>query len=120
MTNEQKEKLKIMIGDRLVSSLKQMQREGAATSYAKGVIAGAEWMEQNMWVPTSERLPEENGLYEVTCQVRGINTPPFTDRMPYRTGKGWLSSYANVNVTAWKPLTAPYSSPKPQTNAGTE
>jgi hypothetical protein len=46
MTQEQKEKLKIMIGDMLASSLNQMQREGAATTYAKGVISGAEWMEQ--------------------------------------------------------------------------
>lgn len=65
------------------------------------------------WIPVSERLPEESGIYLVTLKTDGV--PHFEIEFP--NGFVYVSTYEAVtmhwgygdkNVIAWMPLLKPY------------
>ena len=61
-------------------------------------------LEQTMWIPVSERMPEIHNYtqeYIVTIKGNFIRTAFFTKT----NGKSWWSI---DNVTAWMPLPQPY------------
>jgi hypothetical protein len=60
------------------------------------------------WIPVSERLPEENGVYLATCdgEICGENEP-FTGLAEYENGK-WVDDEEDYQcVLAWMPLPEP-------------
>ena len=69
------------------------------------------------WIPVSERLPKETGIYLVTLKTDGVAY--FEDEFP--NGFVYASAYEAVtmrwgycdkNVIAWMPLPEPYRSEK--------
>ena len=65
------------------------------------------------WIPTSERLPKESGIYLVTLKTDGV--AHFESEFP--DGFVYVSTYEAVimnweyggkNVIAWMPLPEPY------------
>lgn len=66
-------------------------------------------VENNDWIPVSERPPEENDYYLIT--VKELNygehvTMSFFNKYDMR---GWQHVHmANKKVTAWQPLPGPY------------
>ena len=69
------------------------------------------------WIPVSERLPKETGIYLVTLKTDGVAY--FEDEFPH--GFVYASAYEAVtmhwgycdkNVIAWMPLPEPYEGDK--------
>ena len=78
------------------------------------------------WIPTSERLPEEDGQYLTTCKsflagydytdIFSFKSDIYDEYEPHRQEHkpGWLSYsdetgwFEMSNVTAWMPLPTPY------------
>ena len=66
--------------------------------------------QQTRWIPVSERLPEEDGVYLATCdgEICGENEP-FTGLAEYENGK-WVDDEEDYQcVLAWMPLPQPYA-----------
>jgi hypothetical protein len=66
-------------------------------------------LESQRWIPVSERLPEENGIYLATYdgEICGENEP-FTGLAEYENGK-WVDDEEDYQcVIAWMPLPEPY------------
>jgi hypothetical protein len=84
----------------------------------------AEWLreleqlrKQTKWVPVSERLPKERGVYIVTEKVFSVTDKEHTGRFNLMTeqaefdnGKWRRASF--YEVIAWKPLLKPYQEEK--------
>ena len=64
-------------------------------------------LEQTAWIPCSERLPEESGLYIVTNVGRWVE-PVGTRYYNIRADGGFWSGHPSDKVLAWMPLPAPY------------
>lgn len=61
------------------------------------------------WIPTSERLPEEEGLYIVTFESRAVCDALFRNEYGI---KHWEDEYGDKfsnRVIAWMPLPEPYN-----------
>lgn len=109
MTNEQR------------AALKQLMYE-AATDQGLGVYDAelvsdaygriANWLEQNQWIPVTERLPETEGNYQVTTSDGEVSSWWFI----FGT-KRWLDKENEINVPlAWQERPAPYTPPKTENN----
>lgn len=63
------------------------------------------------WIPCSERLPEEDGFYQVTVQIKETGEC-YVEKKYYKIKKGWDSYLARefIDVIAWMPLPDPYRS----------
>lgn len=91
-----------------IESLKKL-RSFHNGSYGTAIDLAIKALEQTMWIPVSERLPEEPGHYLVTMKHNDIS---FVDQNWY-DGEGnneymddfWRNS---SNITAWMPLPEPY------------
>lgn len=61
------------------------------------------------WIPCSERLPEEDGFYQVTVQIKETGEC-YVEKKYYKIKKGWESYLAKefIDVIAWMPLPEPY------------
>ena len=59
------------------------------------------------WIPCSERLPEESGLYIVTNVGRWVE-PVGTRYYNIRADGGFWSGHPGNTVVAWMPLPEPY------------
>lgn len=59
------------------------------------------------WIPCSERLPEESGLYIVTNVGRWVE-PVGTRYYNIRANGGFWSGHPGDKVLAWMELPAPY------------
>lgn len=109
-----------------------------ATMYADGMLDKAIQIVQEVardggWIPCSERLPDTNDAVNITWvnrkpmpYYRDIKDKPFTATGHYHNGKwywyscvckDYLDEYGNsdmdeidkdIEITAWKPLDAPY------------
>lgn len=64
--------------------------------YSEAVDMAIEALEQTMWIPVSERLPEEYDLYLVYTEEQ-----PFV--CPFENGEFFID-----DVVAWMPLPQPY------------
>lgn len=73
-------------------------------------------MDQNQWIPVTERLPEVNKVVEVTV-YNGHTGSAYYDGTIWRHAYG---GYEITRVIAWAYKRAPYSPPKAENNAGTE
>lgn len=58
------------------------------------------------WIPVSERLPEEAGVYRVTC-LYADKVYRVKDDLFY-SDRTWGYDNRNRKVIAWKPLEKPY------------
>lgn len=88
------------------------RREAVVYRKAKRcVLFGAEWMERNMWVPVTERLPEERGQYEVTTFLRSGGRIVETWGFDPEGEEEYIEEWRD-RVVAWKFPTAPYTPPK--------
>ena len=79
----------------------------------------AEWLkelkqlrEQTRWIPVSERLPEEDGRYLVTCKIgfslnEDIEHDKTVDMAFYKDGH-WSKYILYENIYAWMPLPEKY------------
>lgn len=80
-------------------------------------------LEQDRWIPVTERPPEDYGVYRITWKTSRSNKTfiadsefePFLD-LDNEHGRfnGWLLDdyikvYPDVEVIAWKPLEEPYT-----------
>lgn len=72
-----------------------------------------EALQQPQWIPCSERVPEDDNVYEVT--VKGISKlEGMTPEVAYAvwTGEAWIMQgvydWRNKAVVAWMPLPKPY------------
>lgn len=88
--------------DELIKALRYDRNQ-----YEKGFKDGAE--QKAKWIPVSERLPEESGLYLVTLEYKehgkGVTTLWYHGK---QYGEfGWDLHVADV-VIAWQPLPEPY------------
>ena len=71
---------------------------------------------EQKWIPCSERLPEENGLYLVTVNAskRPVRIYEYTPWEMSEERKYWINDCDNHShvfnhfVKAWMPLTEPY------------
>lgn len=61
------------------------------------------------WIPCSERLPEEDGFYQVTVQIKETGEC-YVEKKYYKIKKGWDSYLLQefIDVIAWMPLPEPY------------
>ena len=81
-------------------------------TYAKAIDEALELASysQIKWIPTSERLPEKEGAYLVTCGV----DYPFLAVLEYDPEKGWHVEgdssfvFSDCYVRAWVPMPEPY------------
>lgn len=64
-------------------------------------------LETQKWIPCSERLPEESGLYIVTNVGRWVE-PVGTRYYNIRADFNFWSGHQSDKVLAWMPLPAPY------------
>ena len=62
---------------------------------------------ESRWIPCSERLPEESGLYIVTHVGRWLE-PPGTRYYNIGADGGFWSGHPGYKVLAWMPLPKPY------------
>ena len=69
-------------------------------AYAGDLLDACNRLEQQLWIPVSERLPEKSGDYQV---VRAINQLPTT-REYCAKSLMWIS---HDTVTHWKPIILP-------------
>lgn len=92
-----------------------------ARAYVHGYETAKEDMPKTGWIPVSERLPEKDGRYLVTCPSLGddleVSTAWYgTPLMPIRPVKGKCffdsdDEWGDVpydDVLAWMPLPKPY------------
>lgn len=66
---------------------------------------GIKALDQTMWIPVSEKMPEEDGYYVVSgggkvwvCEMLNLTN----------TVKGWCNSIQKPSVEAWMSLPQPY------------
>ena len=71
------------------------------------VIATRKAFAGSHWIPVTERLPEESGLYIVTNAGRWIE-PVGTRYYNIRADGGFWSGHPGDKVLAWMPLPEPY------------
>lgn len=57
------------------------------------------------WIPVSERLPEQSGMYLVTMRTGKIA------KLFFDVKSGWITWAEKQNVLAWMPLPKPYTEP---------
>jgi len=81
--------------------------------YAPGYLEALETVLKPQWIPVTERLPKETGLYLVTLKTTGINA--FKDTHPNGfvyialwDGISMRWGYNDKYVTAWMPLPEPF------------
>ena len=67
------------------------------------VSAKAEEMRKSEWIPVTERLPEEKGLYLVS--VKNDHNRRYSKTCWFHGGNNW---FARQDVLAWMPLPEPY------------
>lgn len=72
------------------------------------------------WIPTSVRMPSEQGQYLVTFPL--CNGEPWVYILSFNNGKFYETDdeWGDVeydDVTAWMPLPKPYTADTPQTDA---
>jgi hypothetical protein len=84
--------------------------------FQNGAVFGAEWMEQNQWIPVEQGLPEEHGEHEVTIQQVGGPQLMVCNILFSLHTKTFIGVRNGWQVTAWRERPTPYSSPKQQTN----
>ncbi len=60
-----------------------------------------------VWIPCSERLPEESGFYMVTKKIKETGNR-FTGKSHFDTQKGWNDPLNFVDIVAWQPLPEVY------------
>lgn len=86
-------------------------------SVFKGIVTKhMDEVENDNWIPVSERLPEEGKevLAQFVVRVRNMNNQVYEKTVyiyPLHYEKGTLKSFAvvpNGKVVAWKPLPEPY------------
>lgn len=64
-------------------------------------------LEQTSWIPVSERLPEEDGMYLISTCMNCIDTCLF-----YKDDDEYLWVDYEDSVIAWMPLPEPYNEVK--------
>ena len=88
-------------------------------------ISALEKQEADMWIPVTERLPEEYGEYRITWKTSSNPGKRFSGDAEYEPGFEWdddhdrfkgewlledyIKIYPNVEVIAWKPIGEPYT-----------
>lgn len=76
---------------------------------AKRIVIEA--LEQRMWIPVHERLPEKNGNYLVTYESSD-GTATFRYEAVDHYGPDWLHKSKHTKAVAWMPLPEPYEPQK--------
>ena len=80
--------------------------------FSNCINCGTEWLDvcpscgypNNEWIPCSERMPNEEGEYEVTV-VSLYQEELYVSIDTYDFEDGWVSG---MNIIAWKKASAPY------------
>lgn len=75
--------------------------------YNNAVKANMSQLNNNGWIPCSERLPEEKGDYLVTCNDGKVRVLWFVFEGDFRQ---WLSGVHQLKPIAWQPLPDPFKS----------
>lgn len=88
--------------------------ETGLAACGEGFLRGAEWMERNIWVPVTERLPGNGNFVQCTTK-NGVVV-----YAAYGRGEWHTVALKEVDVIAWLERPAPYSPHKAENNAGTE
>ena len=78
---------------------------------ANGVTTATDNNDGHKWIPVSERLPEEDGWYQVVAQVKDCEDP-WVWYGEYDSCYGWnvkdsFSDRLTCRVTHWMPLPEP-------------
>lgn len=81
--------------------------EHTPVSRIGGYLDGYERGTETRWIPCSERMPEESGLYIVTNIGRWVE-PVGTRYYNIRAAGGFWSGHPGDRVVAWMPLPEPY------------
>lgn len=66
------------------------------------------YLKETMWIPVTERLPDEEGAYIVTERDKDMKNPCYVMREWYVNGKWSRVDTLGFEVTAWMPLPKPY------------
>lgn len=59
-------------------------------------------LDKRIWIPVTERLPEETGYYLTSTEYKDVLSDFFCD------GKWWTADLYWYNVKAWMPLPEAY------------
>lgn len=81
---------------------------GMVGAFMKIIIDTTTADEQDKWIPVSERLPEEDGVYLVTLEIENsefIDMAMFIYSEKDCCNNGFHKAYT---VIAWQPLPEPY------------
>lgn len=63
----------------------------------------------NVWIPCSERLPEEDTDVLIYTPYDGVDIAYISDdNWRYTRGGEFIGTVENLNVIAWQPLPEPY------------
>lgn len=89
----------------LRNKIKHLAYKGELNEHEKDRILNALDREVK-WIPCSERLPEEDGMYLISTCMNCIDTCLF-----YKDDDGYLWVDYEESVIAWMPLPAPYQPP---------
>lgn len=110
-----REKMKQQFGwdENMIQIQIERRPDAERMAYMQGYKAGIEKGKKEMlgyypqtrkWIPCSERLPEEYGVYLVTNEEGSVFEYDYSD-LTVHNGK-W--SFMGINVIAWMPLPEPY------------
>ena len=94
-----------MTNEETIKSLKKLKSFHNG-SYGTAIDEAIKAIEQTRWIPCSERLPEEDGMYLISTCMNCIDTCLF-----YKDDDGYLWVDYEESVIAWMPLPAPYQPP---------
>ena len=100
-------KLVIEMSEEKYKWIKENNPKADKNSIVGAIVYGTPLPKEHGWIPVSERLPEEQGLYLVTVKV-GDKYCVSTDIYNSLYKKG----FKMLNAIAWMPLPEPYKTDK--------
>ena len=107
-STEKERMIKVMTKEIAIHNLFALKLRSRVTSDREALDMAIKALEQTVWIPVSERLPEKQDCYLVTTKWKGSHSGNVyieTNMAVYREKpKEWDC----VDVIAWMPLPEPY------------